>query len=325
MKDRVYPVLSVNTEYLRHNAKTVASKCKAAGITVAGVVKVIWGEPEAAKILASSGIDQIASSRISQLEKIKNSGVDAPLMLIRVPMISEAEKVIRIADISLHSDINVLRSFNEEALKQGKVHKVVIMMELGDLREGVYDKAEALDMALEVENSLDGLELAGVGTNLGCYGSILSTPEKMQELVDFARLIEDKIGRKLEIVSGGGTRAFARVLEGNMPEGINHLRIGCQILLARELHEVWDFDLSDMHRDVFELHAEIVELREKPTHPFGEIGVDAFRRIPVYEDRGIRKKALVAMGKADYGMDIDEAYADEVFRRNGLNILFDIN
>ena len=299
-----YPVLKINLGQIRHNAKKVVSECANQNIAVAGVIKALWGDEKTAFTLKEAGVKQIASSRIKQLKRVKAAGVDLPLMLIRIPMMSEAADVVMYADISLQSDINVLKKFNEEAKKQNKKHKVVLMLELGDLREGIWDKEEALNMALVVENELPYLELAGVGTNLGCYGSIVTTVDKMEELVDFARRVEDAIGRKLEIVSGGGTRAYARVLANDMPEGINHLRIGCQILIARELEEIWDYDLGDVYQDIFTLQAELVEIREKPTHPFGEIGVDAFRNVPVYEDRGVRKKGLLAIGKADYGMSL---------------------
>lgn len=300
-----YPKVTINLKELRENAKAVTEKCSKAGIDVAGVVKMAWGDPEVCRAIAASGVKQLASSRIKQLERAKAAGVTLPLMLIRIPMISEADSVVKTADISLQSDISVLRAFDEAAGRIGKKHKVVLMAELGDLREGIWSREELMDMALEVENKMPNLELAGVGTNLGCYGSILSTPEKMQDLVDISHAVEEKIGRSLEIVSGGGTRSYARVLDGNMPAGINHLRIGCQMLMAKELNEIWGHDNSDMNTEIFNLEAEIVELRDKPTHPFGEIGVDAFRNLPVYEDRGVRRRALLAVGKADYGQDTD--------------------
>lgn len=299
-----YPRLTINLAQVRHNIDTVTEKCKKFGIRVAGVNKVTWGDPEVARVMDSSNLSEIASSRIAQLEKMKKAGLDKPLMLIRVPMASEADRIVKTADISLHSDLDVLKAFNRAAEEHGKKHKVILMIEMGDLREGIWDHDELMNIVNEVEYHMPGLVLSGVGTNLGCYGSILSTPEKMTELVQYAREIEEKIGRKLEYVSGGGTRAFARVLEGNMPEGINHLRIGCCILLARELNEVWGMDLSEFYHNIFNLQAEILEVRKKPTHPFGEIGVDAFRNKPTYEDRGVRTKALLGVGKADFGQDL---------------------
>ena len=306
-----YPRMTINLAQIRHNADLIADKCAKFGIKVAGVNKVTWGDGEVAQVMDASKLAEVASSRTAQLEKMKKAGVTKPLMLIRVPMASEADRIVKVADISLQSDLDVLRAFNRAAEEHGRKHKVILMIEMGDLREGIWDHEELMNIVQEVEYHMPGLVLAGVGTNLGCYGSILSTPEKMTELVGYAREIEEIIGRKLEYVSGGGTRAFARVLDGTMPEGINHLRIGCCMLLARELHEVWDMDLSEFYSHIFNLQAEILEVRKKPTHPVGEIGVDAFRNKPVYEDRGIRTKALLGVGKADFGQDLSCLQARE--------------
>lgn len=221
-------------------------------------------------------------------------------MLIRVPMLSEAADVVRLTEISLNSEAKVLRALNHQAGLQDKQHKVILMVDLGDLREGFWDREELMEAALCVENNMHNLELAGVGTNLGCYGGIDATVEKLNELVECAEAIEEKIGRELEFVAGGSTTSYPRVLEKNMPRRINLLRIGEAMLLARDLQDFWGCDMSDMHRDVFTLQAEVIEAREKPTYPVGKIMYDAFERKPEFEDRGIRKRALIALGRADF-------------------------
>ena len=162
-----------------------------------------------------------------------------------------------------------------------------------------------VDVAEMVEKELRNLHLAGVGVNVGCYGSILATPEKLQELVDIAERIEARIGRELEIISGGATSSLMRVMDGNLPERINMLRIGEGILLAYDLPHLYGYESDDLYEDVFKLRAEIIEIKDKPSHPVGEIGFDAFGHRIQYEDRGIRRRALVGLGKCDYG-DPDE-------------------
>ncbi len=113
-------------------------------------------------------------------------------------------------------------------------------------------------------------------------------------------MIEEKIGRELEFVAGGSTTSYPRVLEGNIPRRVNLLRIGEGILLAKDLQDLWGYDMSDMYRDVFTLQAEVIEAREKPSYPQGEIMFDAFGMKPQFEDKGMRKRALLALGKADF-------------------------
>jgi predicted amino acid racemase len=190
------------------------------------------------------------------------------------------------------------------------------MIDLGDLREGFWDKKEVLDAALMVERECDGLYLAGVGTNLGCYGSILATPEKMNELIADAEMIEKEIGRKLDIISGGATTSFPMVLAGTMPKRINNLRMGEGIILAKDLKDLFRVDMSFMYQDAFTLRAQIIELKDKPSYPVGELSFDAFGNVGTYEDRGIRKRALLGMGK------VDVAFPDMIYPRDkGIEVI----
>ena len=156
-------------------------------------------------------------------------------------------------------------------------------------------------MAEYIENKMIYIQLAGVGTNVGCYGSILPTPEKLEELVTLAEQIEARLGRELEYIAGGATSSLLRVWDGDIPKRINLLRVGEGILLARDMDVFYRYDVSDLYRDTFRLKAEVIEVKEKPSHPVGTIGIDAFGHTPEYTDRGIRKRALLAMGKVDYG------------------------
>jgi predicted amino acid racemase len=221
-----------------------------------------------------------------------------------------AHEVVRLCDISLNSEVAVLKALNEAAAKQNKIHKVIIMADVGDLREGFWDKDEMVEAAVFVENELKNLDLAGVGFNVGCWGSIEPMPDNLNELVDIAERIEARIGRQLEYISGGATSTLMRVIDGNVPERINLLRCGEGIILARDLDIFYGYDMSYMHQDVYKLYAEVIEVRDKPTHPVGKIAIDCFGHKPVYEDRGIRRRALLAMGRVDYG-SIDEIFPVE--------------
>jgi predicted amino acid racemase len=239
------------------------------------------------------------------LEQIRDAVeycVKGPFMLIRVPMLSEASEAVRLAEISLNSELAVLRALNEAAGKQGKTHKVILMADLGDLREGFWNRDELLAAAREVEGELGNLYLAGVGTNLGCYGSIFPTADKLNELADRAEMIEAELGRRLDILSGGASTSLPRIFDGDMPARINHLRVGEAIINARDLQELFGCDMSFMHKDVFVLRAEVVEVKDKPTYPEGEIMFDAFGMKREYIDRGVRRRVLLALGRADYAV-----------------------
>ena len=300
MKER-YPRLEINLAHLKHNVAKVVEKCGSYGIQVAGVIKGATGLVEVAKQFDQGGASFIASSRLEQIEDAKNAGIKKPMMLIRVPMLSEVSDVVKLADVSLNSELEVVKALNAEALKQGKIHKVIVMADMGDLREGYWDKDEMADVCEYIEKELSNIQLMGIGTNVGCYGSISPTVETLDDLVEIAEHIEERLGRKLEYISGGATSSLMRVWDGNIPERINLLRIGEGILLARDLDVFYGYDMSELYQDVFRLKAEVIEVKDKPSHPVGTIAVDAFGHTPTYVDRGMRRRALLAMGKVDYG------------------------
>ena len=294
------PKLIIDLNKLKQNIDKVNRMCSDKGIELAGVIKGFNGIPEMVEQYERAGVSFIASSRLEQLEPLKENGIQTTLMMIRIPSLTEAADVIRITDISLNSEVAVLKELDKQAGLQDKKHKVILMVDLGDLREGFWDRDELIEAALLVENDLHNLELAGVGTNLGCYGAIAATAEKLQELVECAEAIEEKIGRELQYISGGATSSMPRIFEDNMPSRINMLRIGEGILIPSGLEENLGCDMSMFNKDVFTLRTEVIEVKDKPTHPVGLITVDAFGDTPEYEDRGIRRRALLGLGKVDY-------------------------
>lgn len=299
---RQYPQLEFDLALLRSNADAVISRCRGMGIRVCGVVKGVDGLPEAARVLRAAGAEELGTSRLEQVAKCRAAGVPGPWLLIRIPGLTELPDVVALCETSLQSEWPTLLALEEECLRQNKTHRVIVMTDLGDLREGFWDKKELVDVCERVERDLPHVQLAGIGVNLTCYGSTKPTPEKMNELVGLARQVEQRIGRKLEIVSGGATSSFTLVHWGTMPAGVNHLRIGEAILLGKDLQVDWGIrDMDYLRMDALTLRAEVVEVKDKPTYPIGEFAIDAFGRKPIYEDRGIRRRAILALGRADVG------------------------
>lgn len=299
---RQYPQLEFDLALLRSNADAVISRCRGMGIRVCGVIKGVDGMPEAARVLHAAGAAELGTSRLEQVAKCRAAGVPGPWLLIRIPGLTELPDVVALCETSLQSEWPTLLALEEECLRQNKTHRVIVMADLGDLREGFWDKKELVDVCERVERGLPHVHLAGIGVNLTCYGSTKPTPEKMNELVGLARQVEQRIGRKLEIVSGGATSSFTLVHWGTMPAGVNHLRIGEAILLGKDLQVDWGIrDMDYLRMDALTLRAEVVEVKDKPTYPIGEFAIDAFGRKPVYEDRGIRRRAILALGRADVG------------------------
>ena len=296
-RDR-YPQLEVDLGKLKENLTALRERCQDSFVGIAGVVKGAGAWESVVRVFDEAGLSYLATSRVDQLRSMREQGVKTPLMLIRIPMRSELADVVALADVSLQSDLGILRATESEAARQGKTHGVVLMIDLGDLREGFWDAEELIGAAVAVEREMPHLHLLGVGVNLSCYGSILPDKRNMQGLASLAYEVEQAIGRPLEIVSGGSSTSMYMILNGTMPYRVNNLRLG-EILLVGRANYGCDPDFT--HKNVFTLRAEVVECRDKPSFPVGQLTVDAFGRTQEYEDRGVRRRAIVAVGRLDYG------------------------
>lgn len=292
----MYPLLTVNTSHLRENVRVITSLCAEHGIRITAVTKVFCGDPVIARVLTEEGISMLGDARVANLKK--QDGLDAEKWLIRPPMLSEITDLVRYADASLNSEMTTVRAINEECLRQGKTHKVILMADLGDIREGYIDQDELLAAAVETE-SLPGTELYGIGVNLTCFSFIQYDTEKLTELSQLRQRVEKAVGHPLQVVSGGNSAAVDLMLRGGIPEGVDNLRLGESVLFGKERAK-YQY-LPGTFSDVFTLECEIVELKEKPSLPWGTVGVDSYGKRPVFTDRGEhRLKAVCALGKQDF-------------------------
>jgi predicted amino acid racemase len=112
----------------------------------------------------------------------------------------------------------------------------------------------------------------GIGTNFSCLYGVLPNPDKLIQLSLYEQLIEAKFNRQIPYVSGGSSVVFPLVLNGTLPKGINHFRLGETLYLGTNVYN--DSKIKDMAHDIFTLHVEIIELIEKPKVPTGNFGTN---------------------------------------------------
>ena len=294
-----YPVLEINLGVIGKNAAIIKKLCDENSIQAAAVVKGYNADIKIMDTIVSTGFKCLASSRLPHLKTIRERGYPVQTMALRIPMQSEAKDLLEYCDISLNSEIETVRLLDSEAGKSGKVHSIILMRDLGDLREGIIERERFIDTACTVEKELHNIHLLGVGANLNCYGSVRPTVKNTSQLADDAQEIERLVGRKLEVVSGGGSTSLYLAVRGIMPKGINHLRVGGSTIFRSEVLFIEDDDLPGMRDDSMLLHAEIIEIGEKPTYPIGELSVSWQGEPGKYEDLGVRKRALLALGAFD--------------------------
>lgn len=297
------PFIEINLEKLKTNAEKLKQQCDKNGIEIAFVTKGFCADIQVIKAVKQMGIKTLADSRMKNIKRVKmelgQEANDIQYLLIRIPMLSEVESVVKYADISVQSQIEVIKAISEESLKQHKIHKIILMIDVGDLREGVMPE-EAIIIAGEIKE-LAGVELIGIGTNVGCYGSIKPSIENTMVLVDLKEKINHELGLSLNTISGGSTCTLALMEQGKLHKDINQLRIGEAILFGEDSTN--GRFLEGFENDCFILIAEVVELKDKPSMPIGEMGFDAFGQAPVYADKGLMRRAILAIGKQDVRVD----------------------
>jgi len=294
----MYPLIRVNKKHLLENVRTVTRLCEEKNTFVTGVTKVFGGDPEIAQVYVEGGLTKIGDSRVQNLKLLKD--LNAEKWLIRPPMLSEVENLVNFADASLNSELATIIAINDVAKKLGKVHKVILMVDLGDIREGFIDHDELIQVALEIEK-MESVHLYGIGVNLTCFSFVQSDFDKMATFTKLANKINLKIGRDLEVLSGGNSATLDLLLSGGMDVGVNNLRLGESLLFGKERTN-YTF-LPGTHKDVFILECQIIELKEKPSLPWGDIGVDSYGNSPTFTDRGLRLKAICALGKQDFDIE----------------------
>ena len=287
-------ILTIDINKIGHNATIVSQRARDAGLSIYGVTKVLSGAWQVAQAFKNAGIEAIADSRLVNIRAMRKANIPGPYVLLRLPAISEAEQVVTLADISLNSDLDTCAALSRAAVKLNVRHRVILMVDLGDLREGIWP--DEYMVFLESVRKLPGIEAYGIGTNLTCYGGVIPDERNLGQLIHLKEQSQALLGHEL-IVSGGNSSTLSLLFGNKLPAGINNLRIGEGIILGRE--SMNREPLAGAYLDACILTAEIIELREKPSIPVGTIGQDAFGNAPIFTDRGLRKRAILAVGRQD--------------------------
>jgi len=291
--------LEIDLDKIRDNSRLIVEKCRPLGIEILGVTKGFSAKPRIVRAMIQGGITELADSRLENIMALRKKGFTQSMTLLRIPRLSVVKKVVTFTDCSINSEYSVIKKLSEAAILADKKHSIVLMVDVGDLREGVLPE-DAFEMARKI-SSLKGITLVGIGTNMGCYGGILPTVSNLELLIDIAEEIEKRVGIKLNVISGGGTSSLKLIENHEMPERINQLRIGEGILLGTDTTH--DNVIPWLHQDAFILRAEVIEVKTKPSVPIGELGHDAFGNTPVFEDNGLRKRAIVSLGRQDVNVE----------------------
>ncbi|WP_372803167.1 alanine racemase [Paracoccus seriniphilus] len=254
------PRIEIDLFKIRQNTRLLVDRLAARGIAVAGVTKAVCGDPAIARAMLGGGVSGLADARISNVKRMRDAGVTAPITMIRSAMPSETGDIVRYCSASYHTDAGVMAQISAAALRQGRVHDIILMVEMGDMRDGIMPKDVADTAALIGE--MPGVALRGIGANFACFGSIAPDATTMAVFSGLADDIETACGFYPQTVSGGGSANLTWALAAGTKGRVNELRLGEAILLG--LDPVSGDPITGLHNDAFTLVAEVIETISKP-------------------------------------------------------------
>ena len=295
----------LNKSKLKSNFEFLNKLFREKDIKWAVVSKILCGNKEYLEELLSYDITQICDSRIVNLKMVKQINPNVETIFIRPPAKRAVKKVVQFADISMNTEIETIKLLSEEAQIQNKVHKIIIMIELGELREGVM-RDDLIDFYSKVFN-LKNIEVVGIGANLSCLYGVLPNHDKLIQLCLYKQLIELKFNKKITYISGGSSVTIPLIFQKLLPKGINHFRVGETLFLGTDVYN--DKVLKNFNTDVFVLYSEIIELIEKPKVPMGEMGTNAEGHSVTFDETKIGKtsyRAIIDLGLLD--VDINHIF-----------------
>jgi len=288
----------LNKEKLAHNFTFLNKLFKKHNIEWAVVSKILCGNKSYLQEVINLGIKQVCDSRVSNLKVIKSINPNIETVYIKPPAKRSLKSIIKYADISINTEFETIKLLNEEAKKMKKVHKIMIMIEMGELREGVL--GDDFIAFYESVFNLSNIEVVGIGTNLTCLYGVLPNQDKLIQLSLYEQLIEAKFNKNITYVSGGSSVTIPLIYKGLLPKSINHFRVGETLFLGTDVYN--DSTIRNMEHNVFQFFAEIIELSEKPMVPSGEMGTNVEGEEYEFNDSDLGKnsyRAILDIGLLD--------------------------
>lgn len=286
----VLPRVIIDIPKVIHNFQSIQRLCRQRGVALTGVTKGVAGDFKIVKALVDAGLEELGDSRIENLERFSVfPGVKR--VLLRLPGLNGLERAVSFADISLNAEQETIAALERLGIR----HRIFLMVDLGDRREGVLESE--INGVARCCKGLKNIEVIGVGANFSCFAGVKPDPEKLRALVKIATILKEEFHLPIQYVSGGNSSSLPMLYSGTLVTGVNHLRIGEGILLGRET--LTGRLLPNLFPDAFLVEAEVLQSQWKPARVDGEIGRDAFGRkpeIPEVED-GFR--ILVNLGQQD--------------------------
>ncbi|MBU1220883.1 alanine racemase [Myxococcota bacterium] len=312
----------INLDALRHNLARIDRIITLQGASWTVVTKALCGHTDTIKALEMMGVKSIADSRLDNLRAISRETPELEKWYLRLPHLSAVKEIVELADLSLNSEIRVIRALGKEALRQGKIHNIIIMVELGDLREGITP-GSLTEFYREVFET-PGIKVMGLGAQIGCLGGASPNEDQVAQLGLYRELLELKYQEELKFISAGSTIFLPHLFEGGHYRSINHYRIGEALFLGTNL--ITGGKIPGLRDDVITLEAEIAEIKKKSLTANSGTNSAPFDMPNLNYEPGQRGfRALVTVGNLDTDVNGLKPVVDEYVVAGGSSDITVVN
>src|SRR5690606_3018418 len=303
--------LIIRIKTIQHNIKYLSCYFSEHIRELSLITKVLSGDKNFLKHVLTPDtiqhINSVGDSRLTSLKNLKEVNPEMRTIYIKPPAKVYAGEVVKYADISLNSSFETIQALNEAAKKLNKIHEIIIMIELGELREGV-NRSDVMDFYEKVFE-LSHIEVIGLGSNLGCMYGIVPSYDKLLQLVLYKELISAKFNKNLRLISGGSSITLPLIENRSVPKEINHFRIGEAAFFG--VSPLNNQKFKELAVDTFEFKANIIELENKKIVPDGIVSEGNVGHTADFEESDLHSSSTKAI--LDFGiLDVDRADIEPV-------------
>jgi ornithine racemase len=266
------PRIEVDLDLIGENAQELVRHTRERGVSVTAVTKAMRGLPALGRVFLDAGAVALGDSRVEHIERLRAGGIEAPIVLIRTALASEVTRVVAVADTSCATEVDMVELLSAAAVRADRVHGIIVMVELGDLREGIMpgDVPDAVARCLALPN----IEVRGIGTNLACRNGVVPDDRNLGVLSELATSIESQFGITLATVSGGNSSTLEWLRSTAEIGRVDNLRLGEAILLGRD--PLRGVPIPGLRHDAARIFAEVIESKHKPRHAWGDRALSTY-------------------------------------------------
>lgn len=263
------------------------------GCNVLPVTKVIQSRPDLLSRVPGGWNWPVADVSVANLKALDR--IDTGDKVLLRPRFSDIPGAVIHADRIFLSDPDMARAIARarEACMPGRPLDIMLMVEAGDLRDGI--PLDAVSAVLADLSAEPGMRLEGLAVNFGCLAGVLPGEPVLARVAEACRQLRLSSGLKLPVLSLGGTVCWEPLREGLVPPEFNEIRMGEALFFGWNTSR--GIPVPEFDPRVFTLDLEVLEIWEKDVPPSSGDGLNAFGESVVQVLTGLRHRAVLEGGE----------------------------